>query len=42
MARRRWKKVLGIFLLLLLLLITLGITFTLGWRSFIGFPAPHA
>lgn len=36
MARRRWTKVLGILALLLLLLVTLGITFTIGWRPFIG------
>jgi mono/diheme cytochrome c family protein len=36
MARRRWRKFLGIILLLLLLLITLAITFTIGWRPFIG------
>ncbi|HKP35560.1 MAG TPA: cytochrome c [Pyrinomonadaceae bacterium] len=33
---RRWKKFVGITLLVLVALITLGITFTIGWRPFIG------
>lgn len=33
---RRWKKILGIFLLSLIVLIALGVTFTIGWRPFIG------
>ena len=33
---RRWKKFAGISLLVLIALIVLGITFTIGWRPFIG------
>ncbi|HEY6804462.1 MAG TPA: c-type cytochrome [Pyrinomonadaceae bacterium] len=36
MARPRLTKIFGILALLLLVLITLGITFTIGWRPFIG------
>jgi mono/diheme cytochrome c family protein len=33
---RRWKKLVGITLISLIVLIALGITFTIGWRPFIG------
>lgn len=36
MARRRWKKIVGTTLLIFLALIVVGITFTIGWRPFIG------
>ena len=36
MARRRWGKILGIILLVLVVVISLGITFTIGWRPLIG------
>ena len=36
MARRRWGKILGIILLVIIVLVGLGITFTIGWRPFIG------
>ena len=34
--RRRWAKILGITILALLALISLAITFTIGWRPIIG------
>jgi mono/diheme cytochrome c family protein len=36
MARRSWKRIFGITLLLIITLVVLGITFTIGWRPFIG------
>ncbi|HEY0348687.1 MAG TPA: c-type cytochrome, partial [Pyrinomonadaceae bacterium] len=36
MARRRWTKLLVIIFLALIVLIGLGITFTIGWRPIIG------
>ena len=36
MARRRWTKLLAIIFLVLIILIGLGITFTIGWRPLIG------
>ena len=36
MARRRWTKVVGIIFIALIVLIGVGITFTIGWRPFIG------
>lgn len=36
MARRRWKKIAGLTLLVIIALVCLGITFTIGWRPFIG------
>src|SRR5438105_9766410 len=36
MARRRWTKILGLILLILILTVGLGITFTIGWRPIIG------
>src|SRR6266436_4339562 len=36
MARRRWGKILGITVVVLLVLISLAITFTIGWRPIIG------
>ena len=36
MARRNWKKIVGLTLLILIVLISLGITFTIGWRPIIG------
>src|SRR5258707_6872636 len=33
---RRWKKFAGITLVVIVALITIGITFTVGWRQFIG------
>ena len=36
MARRRWGKILGVMVILLLVLLSLGITFTIGWRPIIG------
>jgi mono/diheme cytochrome c family protein len=36
MAKRSWKKIIGIIFLLLILIIALGITFTIGWRPLIG------
>lgn len=36
MARRRWGKILGVTVILLLILLCLGITFTIGWRPIIG------
>lgn len=36
MARRSWKKILGIILLVIIVLACAGITFTIGWRPIIG------
>src|ERR1700682_3780699 len=36
MARRRWGKILGGTVVLLLVLLSLSITLTIGWRPFIG------
>jgi len=36
MVRTRWKRVLGFLALLVILIISLGITFTIGWRPFVG------
>jgi len=36
MARRRWKKIAGTTILVIIALVVLGITFTIGWRPFIG------
>lgn len=36
MPRRRWPKIFGIVLILLIALLSLGITFTIGWRPIIG------
>src|SRR5262245_17547163 len=36
MARRNWKKIIGLTLLLLITIVILGITFTIGWRPIIG------
>ena len=36
MARRSWKKILGITLIVIVAIVLLGITFTIGWRPFIG------
>ena len=36
MARRRGMKIVGIILLVLVVLLSLGITFTIGWRPIIG------
>ena len=37
MARHhRWKKVIGLIFLAIIVLVSLGITFTIGWRPFIG------
>jgi len=36
MPKRRWKKIIGIIFLLLIVVISLGITLTIGWRPFIG------
>jgi cytochrome c553 len=36
MPRRRWTKTVGIVLILLVALLCLGITFTIGWRPLIG------
>src|SRR5436190_12250475 len=36
MARPGWKKIFGITVLILLVLVSLGITLTIGWRPFIG------
>lgn len=36
MARRSWKKIAGIVLLVLIVLVCAGITFTIGWRPIIG------
>jgi len=36
MARRRWKKTVGIILLLLIVLLCVGISLTIGWRPIIG------
>jgi mono/diheme cytochrome c family protein len=36
MARRRWKKILGITLIVIITLVIVGITFTIGWRPIIG------
>lgn len=33
---RRWRKVTGTIVLVLIALILIGITFTIGWRPFIG------
>ncbi|MFN2532313.1 MAG: cytochrome c [Pyrinomonadaceae bacterium] len=34
--RRQWKKLFGISLLAIIVLISLGITFTVGWQPFVG------
>ena len=36
MARRNWKKIVGFTLIILVVVIVLGITFTIGWRPIIG------
>ena len=36
MSRRRWGKILGVTVIVLLALVSLAITFTIGWRPFIG------
>src|SRR6266567_7685870 len=36
MARRSWKEIITIVLLVLIVLVGLGITFTIGWRPIIG------
>ncbi|HXI61275.1 MAG TPA: hypothetical protein VNF70_01145, partial [Pyrinomonadaceae bacterium] len=36
MAGSRWKKVTLITLIALIILVSLGITFTIGWRPIIG------
>lgn len=36
MARRRWKRVVGTTVLIFVALMLVGITFTIGWRPFIG------
>ena len=36
MARRRWPKIIGIVFLVIIVLLCLGITFTIGWRPIIG------
>lgn len=36
MARRRWKRIVGTTLLVIIALIIVGITFTIGWRPFVG------
>ena len=36
MPRRRWPKIVGIIFLVLIVLLCLGITFTIGWRPIIG------
>ena len=36
MARQRWLKLLGIAVLLLIVIFSLGVTFTIGWRPIIG------
>src|SRR3982074_2316447 len=36
MARRGWKKVVGQILLVIIALVVAAITFTIGWRPFIG------
>lgn len=36
MARRRWGKILGVGVVLLLVLLTLAVTLTIGWRPIIG------
>lgn len=36
MARLRWAKIFGVTVVLLLILLSLGITFTIGWRPIIG------
>src|ERR1043166_7393219 len=36
MARRSWKKIVGFTLIILVVIIALGITFTIGWRPIIG------
>jgi len=36
MARRSWKKTIGLILLVLIVLVCVGITFTIGWRPIIG------
>lgn len=36
MARRRWTKIAGIVFILLVALLCLGITFSIGWRPIIG------
>jgi len=33
---RRWRKFAGIALLVIVMLLSVGITFTIGWRPFIG------
>ncbi|MFS8085507.1 MAG: hypothetical protein ACMG6H_07735, partial [Acidobacteriota bacterium] len=36
MARRRWKKIAGTTLIVIITLVIVGITFTIGWRPIIG------
>lgn len=36
MGRRRWPKIIGIILVVVIVLLCLGITFTIGWRPIIG------
>jgi mono/diheme cytochrome c family protein len=36
MARRHWKKIAGTTILVIIALVVLGTTFTIGWRPFIG------
>ena len=36
MARTGWKRILGVTLLAFVLVVSLGITFTIGWRPLIG------
>jgi mono/diheme cytochrome c family protein len=36
MARRRWPKIVGIVLIVLVVLLCLGVTATIGWRPIIG------
>jgi len=36
MARRRWTKIIGLVFIALIVLLGLGITFTIGWRPIIG------
>lgn len=36
MARRSWKKIAGVILLVVIILVCAGITFTIGWRPIIG------
>jgi hypothetical protein len=36
MAGRRWKKIAGITILVVITAVVVGITFTIGWRPLIG------